>query len=89
MAIKVPAELLALQTELEGKIEGMVLVTNEGEPCLLLENEDRAAEVAYVDGRFWIEMSDDLEDEEALPPGDDQADTLAEAAQIVLDWLCG
>lgn len=89
MAIKVPAELLALQTELEGKIEGMVLVTNEGEPCLLLENEDRAAEVAFVDGSYWIEMSDDLEDEEALPPGDDQADSLAEAAQIVLDWLCG
>ncbi|MGV3607929.1 MAG: hypothetical protein ACO1RA_16095 [Planctomycetaceae bacterium] len=89
MAIKVPAELLALQKELEGKIEGMVLVTNEGEPCLLLENEDRAAEVAFVDGSYWIEMSDDLEDEEALPPGDEQADSLAEAAQIVLDWLCG
>ena len=89
MAIKVPAELLALQKELEGKIECMVLVTNEGEPCLLLENEDRAAEVAFVDGSYWIEMSDDLEDEEALPPGDEQADSLAEAAQIVLDWLCG
>lgn len=89
MAIKVPAELLALQKELEGKIEGMVLVTNEGEPCLLLENEDRAAEVAFVDGSYWIEMSDDLEDEEALPPGDEQADSLAEAAQIALDWLCG
>lgn len=89
MAIKVPAELLALQKELEGKIEGMVLVTNEGEPCLLLENEDRAAEVAFVDGSYWIEMSDDLEDEEALPPGDEQADSLAEVAQIVLDWLCG
>jgi len=89
MAIKVSAELLALQTELEGKIEGMVLVTNEGEPCLLLENEDRAAEVAFVDGSYWIEMSDDLEDEEALPPGDEQADSLAEATQIVLDWLCG
>ncbi|MFO0884719.1 MAG: hypothetical protein U0894_11130 [Pirellulales bacterium] len=88
MAIKVPAELLALQKELEGKIEGMVLVTNEGEPCLLLENEDRAAEVAFVDGSYWIEMSDDLEDEEALPPGDEQADSLHEAAQIVLDWLC-
>lgn len=83
----VPAELITLQQHLEGKVEGMVLVTKDIDPCLLLEHGDRAAEVAYVDGRFWIEMSDDMEDEEVLPPGDEQADTVEEAAQIVLDWL--
>lgn len=82
-------ELQALQRRLTGKVDGMTLVDKELDPSLLLEHNDRSADVSYLDGRFWIELSDDLEDEETMPPSEQEADTAEEAEEIVLDWFKG
>ncbi len=85
----VPAELQTLQKRLTGKVQGMAIVDTELDPSLVLEHNDRSADVSYLDGRYWIELSDDLEDEETMPPSEQEADTVQEAADIVLEWFKG